>query len=359
MQFTRNHLWLLIALGALAAYPLTRPPTFVIFLLVLIVLYAVFASYFNFLIGYGGILFITPMTLYALGGFIAAFFSRRILVDPLLAILIGGVVGLIGSFAFSLLSTRLRGLYMALFSVVITLVIRSIFIRHDILPIQYVTGGSRGHLDIPDIVVAGYAFRSGGGVAYLYLGIIVLVVSLFVLRRLLRSNFGLALRSVRDAETYASTLGVNVFRTKILAFMVAGFFLGIVGGILSHYLAAIGPDDRFNVYWVFFFLTVVLFGGIGTFLGPIVGVAILVPLDFYLTIYGPWRLIIVGIIIVLTMLIAPAGIIGRLQSLVRGRAPGLEGRGLAHAGHADTRRLLHPLLRLFRQVARLRNGPGT
>jgi len=128
-----------------------------------------------------------------------------------------------------------------------------------------------------------------------------------------------AFKGVRDAEVYAASLGIGIFRVKVIAFAVSSFFIGLAGGFLTIFYQAIGPDilDTSNML---LFFSMVVFGGLGTFFGPVAGAFILVPLNNYLTAYGAWRLFAWGSAIMLVVLFLPEGVVGRIERLVRPRS---------------------------------------
>lgn len=328
--------WLsLVGLIALVVFPFVNRDPFTLFIFTVALLWAVAGLYLNLLVGYGGVFFISPMVFIAVAGYASGWLSLApgspacpthsgcLGLHPFVTIIIGAAFAVIFSFPFSLVSTRLKGLYMALYSVIFTLFLGAIASQFNPL-IFYWTGGPGGLSQLPDIVVGGFEFRSLNGVAYYYLELSVLVVAALILSVFLKSKFGLAMRSLRDAEEYSSTLGVNSLKVKVLAFMIAAFFMGIAGGIWVHFFSSIQPGFS-NTSWVVFFLGVLFFGGIGTFVGPIVGSFVLVSIDQNLTIFGPWRHIILGVAVLAVLLVAPEGIVGRIQrSLAARRGKGVE-----------------------------------
>jgi branched-chain amino acid transport system permease protein len=106
---------------------------------------------------------------------------------------------------------------------------------------------------------------------------------------------------------------------KILAFMVTSVFIGLVGAVLTLFYGAIGLDvlDTSNML---VFLTMLVFGGLGTFFGPLVGALALVPLNNYLTSFGPLRILVWGIAILAVVIVAPMGIVGKLEQFMKKRA---------------------------------------
>lgn len=321
MKVSKTIALALIGLLAAVVFPLVNPDPFSTFILILVFTNAVVALYLNLLIGYGGVFFVGPMIFVGIGGYTAAWLSSKGGLEPWASLGVGAAAAVITSFIFSLLSVRLKGLYMVLYSTVFTLLLGAIAIQSD-PRIFFWTGGPLGLFDIRDLEIAGIGLRSFGGILYYYLGLGTLIGSALILRKLLRTRFGLAFRSLRDAEVYSSTLGVNSYRLKIGAFLIASLFMGLIGGIQAHFFAAIGPTT-WTVDWILHYLTILVYGGFGTFAGPIVGAAILVTLSQNLSIYGAWRFVVIGITVILTLLIIPSGIVGKIEELRARRKGGV------------------------------------
>lgn len=306
-----------IGLIVLVVYPQVVSDPFLVFVLFFAFTSALIALYLNLLIGYGGIFFVAPMIFVGIGGYTTGWLSTKGGVDPVSSVAVGAVLAVMASFIFSLLSTRLRGLYMVLYSVVFQLLVGAIVIQSAPF-IFFWTGGPLGIYDIPDVRVGEFAFRTIGGIAYYYVALALLAVGAIVLYAMLNSRFGLAFRSLRDGEVYSTTLGVDSYRLKIYAFAISAFFMGITGGIIAFFLAAVGPA-QFQVITVLNFLIILVWGGLGTFMGPIVGALIFVTLDQFLEIYGAWRFIILGLAVIATILIVPRGIMGKIEDLIASR----------------------------------------
>jgi branched-chain amino acid transport system permease protein len=302
----------------LIIYPFVAQQAYLTYTLMLILLYSVIGLYYNLLMGYSGIAFLGPLVPYAIGGYTAGFLTLNGY-NPFVGIAVGTIMAGLSSLAFSLLSMRLRGLYMALYSFVFVLFIQQLIVRQDIPLLFHFFQGGIGQSGIPDITLGGFEWRLGAGLGYYYLSIAIFVVSALILKRILDSPYGAAFRGIRDAETYASTLGVGVFRMKILAFLVTSVFIGLVGAVLTLFYGAIGLDvlDTSNML---VFLTMLVFGGLGTFFGPLVGALALVPLNNYLTSFGPLRILVWGIAILAVVIVAPMGIVGKLEQFMKKRA---------------------------------------
>ncbi len=310
----RNIVLIAVPVAILLLYPSVAEQGYLTYTLIVILAYSIIGFYYNMLLGNVGIPFLGPMVPYAVGGYTAGYLALNGY-NPLIGIVVGSFFAAGSGFAFSLLSNRLRGLYMALYSLVFTLFFQGLIVRSDIPALFHIFVGAIGQNTIPDITLGGFRWRLGDGVAYYYLGILLFVGSVIFLKILLDSRFGVAFKAVRDAEVYAASLGIGIFRVKVIAFFVASFFIGLAGGFLTIFYQAIGPDilDTSNML---LFFSMVVFGGLGTFFGPVVGAFILVPLNNYLTAYGAWRLFAWGLAILFVVLIAPEGAVGRIERLV-------------------------------------------
>jgi branched-chain amino acid transport system permease protein len=127
---------------------------------------------------------------------------------------------------------------------------------------------------------------------------------------LLRSRRGLALTALRDSARASESLGVDVFRSKLLLYLVAAFGSGVAGALIYLNLLRILPTAAFSVNWTASMIFVVVIGGIGTLEGPIVGTLVYFLLRELLADYGTWYLIVLGVVAILVMVQAPQGLWG-------------------------------------------------
>jgi ABC-type branched-subunit amino acid transport system permease subunit len=311
---------LLLALPSLIliAYPFVAEQGYLTYVLLIILAYSIVGLYYNLLVGFVGIPWLGVMVPFAVAGYTTGYLASNGF-DPWVAIAVGAIFAAASGFVFSLPSMRLRGLYMALYSLVFTLFFQNLISRQDVPALFHVFQGAIGQNAIPDIMLGGFRWRLNDGLPYYYLAMGLLVVSALVLKRLLDSRLGIAFRGVRDAETYASTLGIGIFRVKIIAFAVSSLFIGLAGSVLTLFYGAIGITIL-NTSNMLLFFSMVVIGGLGTFLGPVVGAMILVPLDLYTTRYGAWRLLVSGLAVLFVVLIAPEGVVGKIEGFLRSRS---------------------------------------
>src|SRR5207248_9421035 len=134
--------------------------------------------------------------------------------------------------------------------------------------------------------------------------------SVLVVCGLLRWRVGLALTAIRDDESAARSLGVDVLRMKILVWVVAAFGTGVTGAVIALNQVRVDPSSAYTVNWTAFMIFIVVIGGIGTIEGPIVGTTIFFTLEKELADYGVLYLIILGSLAVLIAIWARDGIWG-------------------------------------------------
>lgn len=216
------------------------------------------------------------------------------------AILAGGVLAAVAGAAIAAVSLRLRGVYLA----VATLAFGEALVVF-LLNNSYV-GGAAGFYGIPLITNLGH---------------VALVVALLVLFmwRFDSSRLAMAYRAVRDDEISAATMGINVRRTKVHAFTLGAFIVGVGGGLFAHYLGILEPGQ----FGYLRSITIMMFaaiGGVNVFLGPVLGAALLTLAPELLRVSGQDRYILYGILLVLVMIFRPNGLLERRS----GRRPAAE-----------------------------------
>jgi ABC-type branched-subunit amino acid transport system ATPase component len=128
-------------------------------------------------------------------------------------------------------------------------------------------------------------------------------------RRLINSQFGMLVRAVKHSEIALSSVGIDVYRLKVMVFVTSAAFAGFGGTLFAHQQNYVSPDN-FQFFSSVFFLLAVLFGGAGTMLGPVIGAAVLILLPEMLHDFDKYRLIVYGCMILLTLYFFPNGVMG-------------------------------------------------
>lgn len=273
-----------------------------------IALYMSLATLWNLLAGYAGLVSVGQQAYVGLGGYL--FFALTMLagIDPYAALPLAMLAGAVIAAPVAALIFRLRGAYFAIGTWVMAEVFRLTFAQISSL------GGGSGTSLSADIVRSMADGRSGREAVawWLALGAVVLVIGTVVL--FLRSRQGVALTAIRDNELAARSLGIDIWRTKFVVYVVVGALTTLIGCLIFLQKLRISPDAAFSVNdWTAFVIFIVVIGGIGTIEGPIIGTLVFFALRETLADLGTLYLIALGIVAIVIMLWAPRGLWGFLR----------------------------------------------
>ena len=303
-----------LKLVAAAAILLSLPSLFGPVLAGEIIVFAIFAIGFNFLLGYAGELSFGHAALIGSGAYGTILFANYVFegvfVSMFVAILAVTVIGVV----YGYVSIQRRGIYFAM----ITLALAQIF-YFLAFELRDYTGGDDG-IALPFGIESPLPVDpTAGGMEFYAVAMFVLVVIWFGVKRIVNSPFGLVLLAIRENEKRASHLGYNANSYILGAFIISAFISGIAGALYAVLFNFIHPSIlHWSVSGDVVLMT--LIGGVGTLAGPIVGaLAYLVIQDTVVSYFDHWE-IVFGIIIIVTVLFAPEGIWGLYQKYVEGES---------------------------------------
>jgi branched-chain amino acid transport system permease protein len=262
------------------------------------------AQMWNLLAGYAGLVSIGQQAFVGIGAYSLYMLGDKGGVHPFVAVGLAGLIAAAISLPTAALAFRLRGGYFAIGTWVIAEVFYLLTLNGNDLHVDLGSGSgvtilSAAQLDRTFRAHGTYWWALGAGVGSVLLAYLVL-----------RSRIGLALTAIRDDETAARSLGVNVLRTKVIVWVVSSFGCGLAGAVIYLNLLRVQPEAAYDVQWTAFMIFIVVIGGIGTIEGPIIGTVIFFVLQQELSDYGVWYLIILGSVAVLTAIWVRGGIWG-------------------------------------------------
>jgi branched-chain amino acid transport system permease protein len=268
-------------------------------------LYLALASLWNLMAGYAGLVSVGQQAYVGFGGYMLFALTMLGGLHPLAAIALAGVLGALISLPVASLIFKLRGAYFAIGTWAIAEVFRLSFAQ-----VSALGGGSGTSLPVSIVKSLASSRQARESLSYwLALGSVVLILLSIYL--FLRSNRGLALTAIRDNELAASSLGINIWRTKLAVYVITSALTAIVGAIIFLQKLRISPDAAFSVNdWTAFVIFIVVIGGIGTLEGPIIGTLIFFALRETLADLGTVYLMVLGAIAIVIMLKAPNGVWG-------------------------------------------------
>jgi branched-chain amino acid transport system permease protein len=266
--------------------------------------YAVLASSWALLAGYVGKLSFAHAAFAATGAYTSAILVLKLGISPFLGLPAGAVMaGLTGLF-IGILCFRMSGPYLALTTIAYSEILR-IFVTSE----YDLTRGSYG-LNVPPF------FAGTEKWPYYYLMLTILCIAFLAMGFLVRSRTGLFLRAIREDEEGAQAMAVRVIRYRVLAFVVASLFAGLAGAFYAHFIQLVSPQ-MIILSEMAFILAMAIVGGVESLVGAAIGAFFLEILSEYLRAYGEWRLVILGLIILLTIRFAPNGLIFPIGRLLR------------------------------------------
>jgi branched-chain amino acid transport system permease protein len=232
------------------------------------------ATGLNILIGYCGQLSIGHAGFIAVGAYTSAVLTNRLelpfLVGLASAGLAAGIIGII----FGLPSVRVKGFYLAISTIAAQFIIIWV-INH-----WSVTGGFIG-IKVPYASIGGFEFRTETSQFYLIMSIVALVI--FFAKNLARTRVGRAFIAIRDNDLAAEVMGINLLYYKLLAFFIGCFMAGVAGGLLAHWIGFLNAE-QFSLTESILYIGMIIIGGLGTTIGPILGVVFIRLLQQILTV---------------------------------------------------------------------------
>lgn len=251
----------------------------------------------NLLAGYGGLVAVGQHMFVGVGAYALFAISNRLGMNPWLALLLAMIVSAVFALISSWPMFRLSGAHFAVGTWVLAEMLRILAQNSEWL-------GAGGGMPLEAMSNYDRWTRNAG----VYWAALAVGVGGFVVaRQLLRGRLGLALMSVRDSEPAAAASGVSINRAKLALWVIAGSLTGVAGAVAYMSTLQVSPDASFSLNWTAAAIFISVLGGIGTLEGPIVGTIIYFALREGFSGYGAWYFIGLGVLAILTMVVAPGG----------------------------------------------------
>ncbi len=265
-------------------------------------MYVVLALGLNLVVGQAGLLNLGYVAFYAVGAYTYAILSTR----SGLTFWPGLIVGALSAAAFAVLlglpTLKLRGDYFAIVTLGLGEITRIVLNNWD-----GVTGGPNGISNITRPALGAYVFTTP--LDFYYLILVIAVVTVLAMRRLISSRIGRAWMAIREDETAAEAMGVNTFRLKLLAFVLASAWAGVAGVFFAAKMAFVSPES-FTFFESVMILCMVVLGGMGSIPGIILGAFLLITLPELFREFQDFRMLAFGAALVAMMVFRPQGLLG-------------------------------------------------
>jgi len=282
-----------------------------------VIIWALFATSLNLLVGYTGLVSFGHAAYFGVGAYVTGILMKKLAVPFFLAWPAAGIFGAACALVFGFFCVRLTRIYFAMLTLAFAQIVWAICFKWNEL-----TGGEQGMPEIP-YPDFGWLERAGASVPLLswrtaeyfyFLTVVLVAASLWALHRIVSSPFGRMLTTIRENAERAEFIGVNVRRYELAAFVLAGGFAGLAGGLFGIFNRGVFPDFA---YWTKSseVLIMTLLGGMGTFLGPSIGALVLILLNQQIVSYTQYWPLVLGTVLVVLLFGFPGGIAGAVGVL--------------------------------------------
>jgi branched-chain amino acid transport system permease protein len=299
---------LVIGALALATLPFWSRNQYQLHVASLIAVYWILVAGLNLVVGYTGQLSIGHVGLLAVGAYTFAILGGKLGLDPVLAVVVAGALGGLCGFLIGLPSLRLPEFYFAMATMAFALIVAELAVARGDL-----TGGGVG---LPSPAFPG-ALATPSGFYWLVLALAAIVS--WLVWNVARHMWGRALVSIRDSVVAAASVGVPVYRAKLVVFVFSGVTAGVAGALFGSLQSYITPDTFIFELGLFFFVCIII-GGRGSLLGPFLGTVVLTVLPEIVAPLAKLGTFFYGFLLLAVVLVVPEGlgrVVSQVVSLVR------------------------------------------
>lgn len=328
----QRFLWPSVALALVIAYPLLFSSPFQQRLGALVLLYAIAASAWNIVGGYAGQVSVGHVVFFGCGAYASMAAYSHFALPPLVGIPVGVAVAVLIAAVIGVPTLRLSGHYFSMATIAVAELVRLIVTNTEYL-------GAAVGLSGPTVPRTALDLSFTSALPYYYLFLIVLAITLLITWWMTSSRMGFYLRAIKDSERAARSLGAPASRTKLYAFMLSAGLTSVAGALYAMMFGFVDPESGLGILISVKMLIMAALGGAGLLFGPLIGAAILVPLEeISNNLLGGkgagLTFVVYGAIIVLIARFQPGGILTLINRLWARRSKPPEtvvAKGAAHA----------------------------
>jgi branched-chain amino acid transport system permease protein len=299
----------------LLALPLITNDPYLLRILILTSIFAIFAASWDLLSGFTGQMNFGHALFFGVGAYGAALLNQNLHLPPWASIPLGALVAVLAGLIIGIPCLRLRGTYLALTTLSFPIILMGI-----VFAVPAITGGELGISGIDRLV------RSR--VAQYYIAMLVMAVLVVVMWKITDSKIGIIFHAIREDEVAVRASGINTTLYKLIAFCLSGFFAGIAGGLYAHFMRIAGPSTL-EVTMSFQVVIWSIFGGVVTIWGPVGAVFVLFPLLEFFRFWPELRILLFALVILLILLYMPQGLFPWIRDKIENECPRCKIRNVA------------------------------
>jgi branched-chain amino acid transport system permease protein len=304
MKLERNIILAVLALAAL--FPLVATDQYLLHIGILVLFYAILATSLNLVLGYVGELSLGQTAFLGIGAYTAAILSSKFGYPIWITIPLAGLISTVFGVAIGAVTLRLQGPFFVIVTLAFSEVLR--LIANNWVEL---TNGPMGIAGIDQPAMIASATPLAAKQMYFYVALGLTALALYLSYRFVYSSRGRAAVAVRENRYVAQSVGIRPFSYAMLAFALGSLLAGLAGGFYAHYISFVGPEV-FGFSFIATMIIVVLVGGKGTLVGPLVGALLVTLLEEYLREAKELRLSIFGLIVMAIVIFLPNGLMGFL-----------------------------------------------
>jgi branched-chain amino acid transport system permease protein len=292
---------------ALLFLPVITQDPYLLRILVLTSIFAIFAASWDLLSGFTGQMNFGHALFFGVGAYTAALLNLHAHIPPWGSIPLGALAAVLAGLIIGIPCLRLRGTYLALTTLAFPIILLGI-----VFAIPGITGGELG--------VSGLERLTGSRLGDYYSTTVLMIVLCTIMWKITDSNTGIIFHAIREDEVAVRASGINTTRYKLLAFSLSGFFAGISGGLYAHFMRIAGPANL-EVSMSFTVVIWAIFGGVVTIYGPVGAVFILFPLLEFMRFWPEYRMLMFAVVILLILLYMPEGLFPWIRDKIEKECP--------------------------------------
>lgn len=297
----------LVFVVALLLLPVVTQDPYLLRILILTSIFAIFAASWDLLSGYTGQINFGHALFFGVAAYASGLINVHLKMPPVLTIPLGAVAAVLAGLVVGIPSLRLKGTYLALTTLAFPIILLGL-----VFAIPDLTGGELG--------ISGLDRLSASRLHSYYITVISMLVLTSAMWKITDSKTGIILHAIREDELAVRASGINTTRYKLMAFCLSGFFAGIAGGLYAHVMRTVGPSTL-EVSMSFQVIIWCVFGGIVSIYGPVAGVFILFPLAEFLRILPKARMLVFALLVLLTLIYMPEGLIPWIRDKIEKECP--------------------------------------
>jgi branched-chain amino acid transport system permease protein len=314
MKLERNVI--LIFLLCAAVFPLVVTDQYILHIGILVLFYAVLATSLNLVVGYVGEFSLGHTAFLGIGAYAAAIVSLRFGLPMWATVPLAGMIAAAFGFLIGAITLRLQGPFFVIVTLAFAEVLRLVADNWIGL-----TNGPMGLADIAQPAILASASNLFAKQLYFYIALGITAFALYLSYRFVYSNAGRAAVAVRENRYVAQSVGIRPFAYAMRAFVLGALLAGLAGGFYAHYISFVG-SEVFKFSFMATMIIIVLVGGKGTLVGPLVGALLVTLLEEYLREAKELRLSIFGLVVIAIVLFLPRGLMGFLATRRERRTEG-------------------------------------